>query len=122
MIRPLFALFLLLLAPKPEPAIELLDVSAHREDQGIAVDGRLRNHGDKEARKLLIHFDILDAGGSVLTRQSGPIEEPELAPGAEAEFHNRIPAHARAVTLRFSFEDATGRELKAKNTGPFPIE
>ena len=118
----LFALLLLLLAPKPEPAIELLEASVHREGQNLEIDGRVRNTGDKEARKLLIYFEILDSDRNVLTRQSGALDEPVLAPGAEAEFHNRIAAPARAVSLRFAFEDASGNDLKAKNTGPFPIE
>lgn len=119
---PVIAALFLLLAPKPEPAIEMLEASARREDAHIAIDGRLRNFGDKAARKLRIHFEILDGDRNVLTRQTGGIDDPELAPGAEAEFHNQIQAHARAVAVRFAFEDAGGRDLKMKNTGPFPIE
>ena len=118
----LFALLFLLLAPKPEPAIELVEATARREDQTIAIDGRVRNYGDKEARKLMIYFEVLDGDRKVLTRQSGAIEEPELAPGAEAEFHNQISTPARAVSVRFEFEDASGRELKTRNNRTVAIE
>ena len=118
----LFALLLLLLAPKPEPVIELVEATVRREDQNLEIDGRLRNSGDKETRKLTIYFEVLDGDRNVLTRQSGALDQPALAPGEEAEFHNQIATPARAVSVRFAFEDATGRDLKTKNTGPFPIE
>jgi hypothetical protein len=107
---------------KPEPAIEMTEVVAKREDPRLTIDGRLKNTGDRAAKKLVIIFEVLDGDKNVLTRQTGGVDGDDLDPGAEAEFHNQMHFHARAVSVRFAFEEGNGREIRAVNTGPFLID
>jgi hypothetical protein len=107
--------------PKP-PEIEVIEVAARREDSLLTVDLKLRNAGERAAKKLVVIFEVLDSDKNVLTRQQGEIEEPELEPGEESEINVQMAMHARAVQVRFSFEDGSGRDLKALKPGPYPIE
>lgn len=109
--------------PQPKPAeIELSDVSVRREGQHVNIDGRLRNAGERAAKKLIAFIEFRSPDDQVITTRRAEIEEPILEPGAEAELHARVPDPVRAVTIRFSFEDGSGRYLKAINAGPFTIE
>jgi hypothetical protein len=107
--------------PKP-PEIEVVEASARREDRRVALDGRLRNSGERPVEKLLILIDFLDADKRVISRQSGSADNDLLEPGDEAEFHRQTNNPARAVYFVISFEDGRGREIRAVNPGPFPIE
>ncbi len=105
-----------------EAEIEVIDPAVRHEEGRITVDGKLKNTGEKPARKLFVFYEVLDSDRNVLTRQKGGIDEPELEPGDEAEIHAQMHFHARAVQVRLTFEDGAGRELRGINAGPFTIE
>ena len=107
--------------PAP-PEVELLEATAGVEEQRVNIDGRVRNTAQKPIRKLVVVYEILDPANNVLTRQQGPIEEPVLDLSDEARFAAQLAWHARSHAFRLFFEDGSGRELRAENTGPFPIE
>jgi hypothetical protein len=109
-------------AEKKPPDVELVEASAQVEDRRVNIDGRVRNSGAKPIRRLNFILEMLDSDLRVLTRQQGKIDEETLEPGDEASFQAQIAWHARAVSFRVEFEDGSGRELNAVNTGPFPIE
>jgi hypothetical protein len=88
----------------------------------VNLDLRIRNSGDREIRGLVVFFEMLDSDRKVLTRQQGPLDEEVLAPDDEAGFHAQVAWHARAVYFRAEFEDGSGRDVRGRNTGPFPIE
>jgi hypothetical protein len=102
--------------------VQLVTASARLEDGKIAVDGRIRNVGERPIRNLEVYYEILDSDGKTLTRQHGPIEQEILGPGEESSFLVQMAFHARAISMRIEFEDGAGRELRAENTGPFQIE
>lgn len=105
------------------PEITISDASVKVEDNRVNIDGKLKNTGDKAVEGLRIYYEVLDSDGNVLTRQMGPAEdEGVLEPGQGSEFHAQIAWHARSISLRFSFEDGAGRDLRSQKTGPFPIE
>jgi hypothetical protein len=104
------------------PELELLEASARIEDNRVNIDGRLKNTSDRALRKVVVVFEMLDTSNNVLTKQQGPIEEPVLEPGDEGSFHVQIASHARGHSFRLAFEDGSGRDLRAENLGPFPIE
>jgi hypothetical protein len=106
------------------PEVELLSASATLEDGRLMLDGRLRNSGERPIQRLTVIWEILDSDRRVLTRQQGPVEPVELAPGEECEMQAQIAYHARAISFRVSFEDGSGRELRSdeKKNGPFNIE
>ena len=109
--------------PQPKPAeIELSDVTARREGQYVNIDGRLKNAGERAAKKLAIFIEYRSPDDQVITTRRAEIDEDNLEPGAEAELHARVPDPVRAVSIRFNFEDGSGRYLKGINAGPFTIE
>ena len=105
-----------------EAEIEVIEPAVRHEEGHINVDARLKNTGEKPARKLVIFYEVLDSDRQVLTRQKGGIDEQELEPDHETEIHAQMHFHARAVQVRLMFEDASGRELRGINAGPFTIE
>jgi len=104
------------------PAIAVLERAAHRDQDRLNIDGRLKNTGEKQATDLVIIVDILDSGKQLLTTQKGASEPESIDPGQEGEFHSQMPLPARAVFVRLSFEDGSTREIKATNAGPFAID
>lgn len=104
------------------PEVEVIEVSAHREEGLVAIDGRIKNSGEKPIKLIKILFDFMDAGKQVLTTQRAGIEQDVLAPGEEAEFHAQMPNPTRAVTYKIEFRDGDERDLRAAKTGPYPIE
>lgn len=109
-------------AQQKAPEIELLDASAKVEDSRVNIDGHVKNTSERPIKKLIAIFEVLDPSDNVLTKQQGPIEQSVLEPGEEGSFHVQIAWHARGHAFRVSFEDGSGRDLRAENTGPFPIE
>ena len=109
-------------AEKKVPDVQLIEATAQVEERRVNIDGRVRNSGEKPIRKLNFILEMLDSDKRVLTRQQGKFDEEVLDPGDEAIFRAQIAWHARAVSFRVEFEDGSGRELNAANTGPFAIE
>jgi hypothetical protein len=105
-----------------DPEIQVIEAAVKHEDGRITIDARLKNTGEKPARDLRVFYEVLDSDSQVLTRQRGGIEQKDLDPDDEAEVQVQMHFHARAVSVRLEFEDGAGRNLKATNTGPFPIE
>jgi hypothetical protein len=109
--------------PQPKPAeIELSDVTVRREGQYVNIDGRLKNTGERPAKKLAIFIEFRSPDDQIITTRRAEIDEESLEPGSETELHARVPDPVRAVNIRFSFEDGSGRYLKGINSGPFNIE
>jgi hypothetical protein len=110
-------------APQPKPpVIQVIEATAHREDGNLAIDGKLKNTGERTAMELKVIVDVLDSDKKVLTTQRGGSEPESIEADEEAEFHAQMSLPTRAVYIRFSFEETGGRYLNATNTGPFTIE
>jgi hypothetical protein len=110
-------------AQKKGPDLEVTETTARVEDRRINIDGTLRNLTPRPIKKLMVFYEVLDSDRNVLTKQNGLTEAGNtLEPGEETTFHAQIAWHARSISLRLSFEDASGRELRAENMGPFPID
>lgn len=112
----LFALLLVPAAaqkkPKP-PEIEVISSRAARQDGVIAVDGRVKNVGEKPIRKLTVSFDFLGADNRVLTTKHAGIGQDELAPGDETEFSLQLEDTPKAAWFRINtLADGSGRELR----------
>lgn len=108
---------------QPKPAvIEVVEASAHRDQNNLNIDGHIKNTGERPAVKLVIIVDILDSDKQPLTTMKGGSDPDSIDPGSEGEFHAQMPVPARAVFFRVTFEDGSGRDLKGVNEGPFAIE
>jgi hypothetical protein len=97
------------------PEMEVLDVSVHRREDSVTVDGKVRNCGDKPVKKLVIQIDFLSPEKKVISTRQASIEQEVLQPGEEAEFHAQMPDEARATAYQVNFETGDGRYLRAKS-------
>jgi hypothetical protein len=107
--------------PKP-PEVELLEVTAHRDEGRINLDGRVKNVGEKPIRGLTVVYDFLDSDKHVISSGKGGIEEASLVPGDEAEFHAQLQAPPRATSFQVNFEDGGGKDLRLAKSEILPIE
>jgi hypothetical protein len=102
--------------------VDIVEVTARRGDDMIAIDGRVRNTSDKTIRGLTLSFDFTASDGSVMTTQTTPVDEENLAAGAEAPFHAQLNNPPRAVKFKVSAVTDTKRGLRVIHGGPFAIE
>ncbi|MBI2681289.1 MAG: hypothetical protein HYX25_09830 [Candidatus Solibacter usitatus] len=102
--------------------IDILEVTAQRGDDMIEIDGRVRNTSDKTIRGLTLSFDFTAPDGSVMTTQTAPVDEENLAAGKEAPFHMKLSNPARAVRFKVSALTESKRRLRVTNGGPFAID
>jgi hypothetical protein len=104
------------------PDITIVETSARRTEGRVALDGRIRNSGEKPIQGLVLLFDFLAPGSLVITTQKAPIDEEMLEPGKESVFRVELNDPVRAVQYQLNAVDRVGRELKVANPGPFVIE
>jgi hypothetical protein len=102
--------------------IDILEVTAHRSEEMIEIDGRVRNTSDKTIHGLTLSFDFTASDGSVMTTQTAPVDEENLAPGEEAPFHMQLNNPPRAVKFKVSAVTDSKRGLRVTRGGPFAID
>lgn len=108
--------------PSKGPEIELIEATCQRSGGRVLLDGRLRNTSDRPLQKIVLRFRFMAPGNQVIASKNGPLDEPLLEPGDEAEFHMQVPSPARAVSFDVNAEEGSGRELRMDRNGPFAIE
>ncbi|MBM3748561.1 MAG: hypothetical protein FJW34_22525 [Acidobacteria bacterium] len=108
-------------APRP-PDVRVVEVSCHRSERVITVDGRVLNSGSRALAKLTLIFHFRTTDGQVITTQRGTVAEGLLSPGEESEFNWQIKDHARAVEVIIEAVDGSGRDLMVARPGPYPVE
>ena len=104
------------------PDLEVIEAAAHRTEDKISVEGRVRNSGEKPIKELTLLFNFLAPGKESIATEKGAIDEAVLAPGEEASFHMEANAPPRAVQFQVDAQDGSGRELRVSKAGPFSIE
>ena len=72
------------------PEVVVIQARCARSDGDVVVDGRLKIQGTRTITKLNLLIDFLGADKQLLQTKRGMVEENELKPGDEAEFHMRI--------------------------------
>jgi hypothetical protein len=97
-------------------------VKVQRTEGRVALDGRVKNTGERPITGALLIFHFLAPGRQVITTKQGPLDAELLEPGEEAEFHVHIVDPVRAVRVRIEAQDGSGRDLRVDKGGPFPIE
>jgi hypothetical protein len=108
--------------PAKGPDVRIVEVTAHRSEGTVSIDGRVRNCGLKPLQRLTLIFSLRAPGRKVVTTQRGVIDDEILEPGSEAEFHWAMRDHARAVEFDVDAVDGSGRELIVEKPGPYPVE
>ena len=107
---------------KPQYAMQVLETSARRGVDMIAMDGRVRNIGEKPVKGLVILFDFLGTDGQVVTTQRFEVDQDIVEPGQDATFRGKLMDPVRAVRYRMNATDSLGRDFKVSNPGPFVID
>jgi hypothetical protein len=111
--------------PNPEEltiAIAEFNVRRLSGERIIAIDGSLRNSGLKPIHKLVLVFEFLGPDEEIISRQRGAIDEEDLDPGDESEFHWQMRDQARAVDLRISAVARSADYVKVEQPGPYVIQ
>ena len=113
----------LLCAPGQKSKFELEVVTAevHRENDQIAVDGTLKNIGEKPLEGVQVIIDFLSSDKRTVTKRKGLLDTPLLAAGEEASFRFAMADDPRAVLVRIEAADRNSFELRVSNSGPFPV-
>jgi hypothetical protein len=108
---------------KKKPAdVEVVETRAHRVDDKITLDGRVRFTGERPAHGLVIVFDFLSAELEVVTSQKTQVADDVVRAGREASYQTVLVDPVRAISYRVRALDAAERDLNVANPGPYPIE
>ena len=108
---------------RKKPAdVEVVETRAHRVDDKITLDGRVRFTSPRPARGLLIVFDFLSAEHAVVTTQKTQVADDVVRAGQEASYQTVLVDPVRAVFYQVRASDSGERELRVANPGPYPIE
>jgi hypothetical protein len=107
---------------KKPPDVTVLEAKARRGDGKILVDGSVRITAQKQIHGLVVIFDLLSAENGVLASEKAVVDEGFIEPGQERSIHAETSDPVRAVRYRIRAFDNFERELRAENTGPFPVE
>jgi hypothetical protein len=110
---------------KLEPGIaEIVEIAVRRVagERLIAIEGRVRNSGEKPIKGLTLVFSILGPNGQEVSRQRGKIDEGVLDPGDESEFHWQMNDHARAVEVLVKAVGSNDFDVAVRKAGPYAIE
>jgi hypothetical protein len=108
---------------KKLPDLEVLELKVHRLDGKVTIDGRVRNSGEKHLEGVIVFFDFLATGSTVITTQRTGIDDEMLEPGKESGFRGELVDPVRAVECRINTaEDKGGRDLRLAKVVKVPIE
>ena len=108
---------------RKKPAdVEVVETRAHRVDDKITLDGRVRFTGERPAHGLVIVFDFLSPEHEVVTTQKTQLADDVVRAGREASYQTVLVDPVRAISYRVRATDAGDRDLNVANPGPYPIE
>jgi hypothetical protein len=109
-------------AAQRRPEVQVIEAKARRVEEGkVAVDGRVKI-GDKPLKGLVLVFDFLSSEGETLTSQKITADEDQLDRGEESSVHAVTMNPPGAIRFRLRAFDASDRQLRIGNAGPFVIE
>jgi hypothetical protein len=104
------------------PEVEIVVAKAYRTQDLVNVDARIRNCGVRPIKGLVVLFDFMAPGKSVITTQKIDSGEEILEPGSEIMLRGQLNDPVRAVQFRVQAVDAGDRDLRVEKGGPYPIE
>lgn len=104
------------------PDVEVVQLHAQRTGGDVAIDGKIKNIGERTHSGIVLLFDFLATGNQVITTKKSILEVAPFEPGAETEFNVRVVDPVRAIWIRVRATDRQDRELRLAKEGPFTIE
>lgn len=106
---------------KKPPDVQILDVKVRREVDRVTVDVLVRAIGEKPIHDLVLAFDFMASGKSVMATKQAGVDEETLKPGDEASIHAQTEYPTRSIEYKVRAFQQGDRELVVANPGPYPI-
>jgi hypothetical protein len=107
---------------KRPPDVTVVEAKAHRIEDKISVDGKVKITAEKPLKGLVLAFDFLDHDNGVLTTGKDEISDDTLRSGESPSFRSEIVNPPGAIKFKIRAFDAGDKELRIANPGPFIIE
>jgi hypothetical protein len=104
------------------PDVEVLEATGRRSEGSVAIEGRVRNTGEKPIKGMILLFDFMASGRAVITTQKIALDDEILEQGKESVFRVQTNDPVRAVEFQINAVDGSGRDLRVAKAGPFAIE
>jgi hypothetical protein len=102
--------------------VQVVEAKAHRIEEKVSVDGKVKITSEKPLRGLVLAFDFLDHGNAVLTTEKDQVSDENLAPGESPAFHSETLNPPGSIKFKIRAFDRAEKELRIANPGPFIIE
>ncbi len=103
------------------PDVQVLEMTAQRENDLITIAARVKNTGLRPIRALNVIFRFADSSGTTLTTQRTRVDEAVLNPGEESLINAQMKDSPYAVNVVVLCETGEGSDLRVDNAGPFPV-
>lgn len=102
--------------------VEVVEAKARRIEDKVSVDGKVKITGEKPLHGLVLAFDFLDHGNTILTTEETEVSEDTLNNGETPSFHAETFNPPGSIKFKMRAFDAGDKELKISGAGPFIIE
>jgi hypothetical protein len=102
--------------------IEIVEAKAHRVENKVSLEGKVRVLADKPLSGLVLTFDFLDVRNGVLTTENDEITLDRIPPGETPAFHAETSNPPGSIRFRMRAFDGFEQELRVANPGPYLIE
>lgn len=107
---------------KKPPDVQILEAKAHRVEDKVKVDGKVKVTGEKPLHGLVLAFDFLDHDNAILTSEKDEISDEILKSGESPGFHSETYNPPGSIKFKIRAFDSGDKELRIANPGPFIIE
>ena len=107
---------------KRPPDVTVVEAKAHRIEDKVSVDGKVKVTAEKPLHGLVLAFDFLDHDNAVLTTGKDEISDETMKSGESPSFRSEIVNPPGAIKFKIRAFDSGEKELRIANPGPFIIE
>jgi len=104
------------------PDVTVVEAKAHRVEEKVTVDGKVKVTAERPLHGLVLAFDFLDHDNAVLTTEKAQLSEDVLPPGEVPTFHAATLNPPGSIKFKVRAYDGSDRELRIAGAGPFIIE
>lgn len=102
--------------------VQVMEANAHRIEDKVSVDGKVKVTGEKPLHGLILAFDFLDHANAIVTTEETQVSEDMLATGETPAFHAETFNPPGSIKFKMRAFDSSDKELRITGAGPFIIE